>query len=124
MFPRSALIGAVLALGYPMPVQAHDIYSNLRNDFGLRCCDESDCRPALYRLTPSGVFMQVDGDWIEVPSDAIQYRALPGDDGKTGGGHWCGSTLDTSLGTKLWTRCAVLPPQSASLGSPATPNGP
>ena len=112
MFPTAALIGVILSVGKPMPVR--DIYSNLRDEWGLSCCDESDCRPAFYRLTPSGVLMQVAGNWIEVPRKTIQYRALPGDDGKTGGGHWCGRTPAFSLGLTLMTRCAVLPPNSAS----------
>jgi hypothetical protein len=110
MFPTAALIGVILSLGKPMPV--HDIYTNLMNDEGANCCDDTDCRPAPYRLTPSGVLMQIDGNWIEVPSEVILYRALPGDDGRTGGGHWCGICYEY-LGMGLTTRCAVLPPNSA-----------
>ena len=39
-----------------------------------------------YRVTPTGVQMFVDGEWIAVPDYAIQYRALPGDTGETAGG--------------------------------------
>jgi hypothetical protein len=34
--------------------------------------------------------MYVNGKWISVHDEAIQYRTLEGDDGKTNGGHWCG----------------------------------
>ena len=44
-----------------------------------------------YRVTPAGVQMLVDGEWIAVPDHVIQYRALPGDTGETAGGHWCGA---------------------------------
>jgi hypothetical protein len=117
MSPKLALIGAVLALGYPTPPHAHDIYSNLVDVFGSSCCNERDCLPAHFRLTGTGVLMYVYGHWIEVPNETIQYRALLGDDGKTGGGHWCGKVYDRN-GVVLMTRCAVLPPNSASMESP------
>jgi hypothetical protein len=116
MVPRSALIGVVLTLGLS-PTNARDIYSNLRNVYGGSCCDDHDCQPALYRVTATGVFMQVDGHWFEVPSETIQYRALPGDDGKTGGGHWCGFVYGMNPDPQYRhyvTRCAILPPQAAS----------
>jgi hypothetical protein len=37
--------------------------------------------------TAAGVEMLVDGRWIVVPDDTIQYRALDGDNGETAGGH-------------------------------------
>jgi len=58
--------------------------------------------------------MFVDGHWIEVPNERIQYRSLPGDTGETGGGHWCGLANQLSLGPLYITRCAILPPQSGS----------
>src|SRR3954467_1644400 len=72
--------------------------------------------------TPEGVSLHagwyklqmfVDGRWIEVPSEQIQYRALLGDTGETGGGHWCGAAFEPSLGSLYITRCAILPPKSA-----------
>jgi len=59
------------------------------------------------------VQMLVFGHWIDIPSRKIQYRALPGDPGSTGGGHWCGYEL-REPGVHM-TRCAILPPQSASV---------
>jgi hypothetical protein len=90
------------------PIKAHDIYSALRDRAGVSCCNEQDCRPARYRFTPAGVQMLVNGEWILVPDETIQYRTLEGDTGETAGGHWCGTT---GLGTL--THCAILPPSSA-----------
>ena len=80
----------VLVMGFDRPAEAHDIYSRLTDTWGNSCCNDTDCRPAPYRITPAGVRMLVDGDWIEVPGHTIQYRALLGDTGESGGGHWCG----------------------------------
>ena len=49
-------------------------------------------------------------EWIVVPDETIQYRALEGDTGETAGGHWCSSTRLRTI----MTFCAVLPPSSAS----------
>ena len=89
MLLRTALVSAVL-ISVPLPTPANDIYSHLRDERGASCCDDQDCRPAFYRLTTRGVQMYVDQQWIDVPEERIQYRALPGDRGETGGGHWCG----------------------------------
>jgi hypothetical protein len=60
----------------------------------------------------------VDERWIDVPSDRVQYRTLPGDPGETGGGHWCGSVGEFEfIGDLYITKCAVLPPRSASAQS-------
>ena len=112
MLPRPALILAVLVGS--LPAQAHDIYSHLKDGSGRSCCNDSDCRPAPYRFTAGKLRMLVDGLWIEVPSEQVQYRALPGDTGETGGGHWCGVAYDQSLGALHMTRCAILPPQSGA----------
>jgi hypothetical protein len=117
MLLRTALVSAVLIISLPLPTPAHDIYSHLRDEGGGSCCDDQDCRPALYRLTARGVQMYVDQQWITVPNERIQYRALPGDRGKTGGGHWCGSANEPDFGDLeglYVTKCAILPPQSAS----------
>ena len=84
---------------------------------GASCCDDRDCRPALYRFVASDLQMFVDGRWIEVPSERIQYRGLPGDTGETDGGHWCGSAYQpdvSSRGNLYMTKCAIMPPQAAS----------
>ena len=104
-----ALVCPLLTLasitGWSAPTDAHDIYMTLKNRYGQSCCNESDCRPAHYRTTPAGVQMLVDGEWLAVPEEAIQYRALEGDTGETAGGHWCGGVPFGSL-----TNCAILPP--------------
>jgi hypothetical protein len=84
------LFTAIALLSFGLPTEAHDIYSPLRDRLGNSCCHEGDCRPAPYRMTPTGVQMFVDGEWIAVPDYMIQYRALLGDTGETDGGHWCG----------------------------------
>ena len=117
MSSRTAFVAAILITNLPLPIQAHGIYSHLRDEGGGSCCDNQDCRPAVYRFTASGVQMFVDQRWIDVPDERIQYRALLGDTGETGGGHWYGSTYQPDFGnptTVYMTKCAVLPPQSAS----------
>ncbi|ANY83649.1 hypothetical protein BB934_35955 (plasmid) [Microvirga ossetica] len=85
MSSRTAFVVAVLVASLPLPIQAHDIYSHLRDEGGGSCCDNQDCRPALYRFTARGVQMFVDQQWINVPNERIQYRALLGDAGETYG---------------------------------------
>ena len=111
MLSKPALLSAVLVIGPPLPLQAHDLYSHLTDERGASCCDDRDCRPAPYRFTAGGLQMFVDRRWIDVPNERVQYRILPGDTGETGGGHWCGWTTDWGA----TTLCAVLPPNSAAL---------
>ena len=117
MWLTSLSLVALLAVA-PGPIPVHDIYSHLMSDLGGSCCDNTDCQPSPYRVRAGGVQMYVHGDWMDIASDTIQYRALPGDDGRTGGGHWCGSELiefSDGAGHEFYlTRCAILPPQSAS----------
>ena len=117
MLSKSALPLAVLVINLPSPLPAHDLYSHLVDEVGASCCDNRDCRPARYRVSATGVQMFVDQRWIDVPDERIQYRALPGDTGETGGGHWCGSFYQPDVSSRSilhMTKCAVLPPQSAS----------
>jgi hypothetical protein len=108
---RNLSMALAVAANWSAPTQAHDIYHSLKNKAGESCCNDADCRPTFYRVTSHGVRMYVNGRWIDVPNDVIQYRSLPGDTGETAGGHWCGPF--TSGGGQ--TRCAVLPPNSALL---------
>jgi hypothetical protein len=105
-----ALVSLVIIASWPAPVEAHDIYTTLTDNAGESCCHERDCRPAHYRRTAAGVEMLVDEEWIVVPDETIQHRALEGDTGETAGGHWCGTTRLRTI----MTFCAVLPPSSAS----------
>jgi hypothetical protein len=110
---------AIALLSFEPPTDAHDIYSPLKDRWGNSCCDEKDCRPAPYRVTPVGVQMFVNGDWIAVPDHAIQYRALPGDTGETAGGHWCGDIrYRHGDGMAYTTHCAILPPNPAAIFGP------
>ena len=116
MSSRTVFVSAVVA-SLSLPIQAHDIYSPLKDRWGNSCCDDRDCQLAPYRLTARGVQMLVDRLWIDVPSDKIQYRAILGDTGETGGGHWCGSGYEMGgydINVPYVTKCAILPPQSAS----------
>lgn len=103
-----ALVSLAIPVSWPAPIEAHDIYTKLKNSAGDSCCNERDCHPAHYRVTASGVQMLVGGSWTVVPDDTIQYRALEGDTGETAGGHWCGK-IEYGV-----TYCAFLPPSSAS----------
>ena len=80
------LLAAIALISFEPATEAHDIYSPLKDRWGNSCCNDQDCRPVHYRVTPTGVQMLIDGDWIAVPDHAIQYRALPGDTGETYGG--------------------------------------
>jgi hypothetical protein len=115
MSSRIALMAVVLTASLPLPLQAHDIYSHLKDQGGESCCHDRDCRPAFYRFNLSQLQMFVDGQWIDVPGSTIQYRALPSDTGETGGGHWCGLVYIPNIGAIHLTRCAILPPQFASV---------
>jgi hypothetical protein len=94
-----------------VPTKAHDIYTTLTDINGESCCHERDCRPAHHRKTAAGVEMLVDGEWIVVPEDTVQYRNLVGDTGETAGGHWCGRGRGELK--SIVTFCAVLPPSSS-----------
>ena|SRR5271165_3704965 len=98
-------------LFWPSNISAHDIYSTLKDGHGVSCCGGHDCRPAHYRITANRVEMLVEGRWIVVPNETVEYRTLNGDTGETGGGHWCGVTDDFVA----VTFCAIVPPSSALL---------
>src|SRR4051812_9461656 len=111
MSPKISLICAAAFVASGHSVLAHDIYSHLVDRWGAPCCNETDCRPARFRLTPQGVEMFVAGNWTRVPNENVQYRALPGDTGETAGGHWCGQADWSGNVDLAWkTRCAIMPP--------------
>jgi hypothetical protein len=58
-----------------------------------------DCQPALYQVTAHGVQMLIAERWIDIPDHTIQYRSLPGDNGKTFGG--TGVALNSSTSTPV-----------------------
>ena len=115
------LLVAICLISFEPPTEAHDVYSPLKDRWGNSCCNDQDCRPVPYRVTPAGVQMLVHGNWIAVPDHVIQYRALPGDTGETAGGHWCGEIrLLQDETVRYSTHCAVLPPNGAAiLGLPS-----
>ena len=71
---NSALVSLAIAVSWPEPIKAHDIYSALKDSAGVSCCNERDCRPAHYRFSPAGVQMLLSGECIVVPDETIQYR--------------------------------------------------
>jgi hypothetical protein len=106
-------VTACALLVAPSPVESHDIYSGIYSKQGVLCCDESDCVPAPFRVTPDGVQMLVRGVWISVPRWYIQYRVLPGDT-TPHRSHWCGALrLVPTMGVNTMTRCAILPPHAS-----------
>ena len=107
------LLSAIPALT-PWPAQAHDIYGKLVGKHGESCCHDHDCRPAPWRIVNGEVQMLVEGEWVGINDELIQYRTLEGDDGKTKGGHWCGNAYANDA-SPLLTFCAVLPPRSSGL---------
>jgi hypothetical protein len=110
---------AILLVSFEPSTEAHDIYSHLKDRLGNSCCDDQDCHPAPYRVTTTGVQMHVEGKWITIPNDTIQYRALPGDAGETAGGHWCGVVRNRYGGRGEYvTLCAILPPNSTAVFRP------
>jgi hypothetical protein len=113
MSPRAALISTVLITSLPLPIQAHDIYTTLRDRHGRNCCNSLDCQPAPDQVTPRGVKMLVVGRWIDVPPETIPYIILPDDTGDTGGGHWFGQGYEpggADINVPYVTKCAILPP--------------
>jgi hypothetical protein len=117
---RILLIIVALMLG-AKSAEAHDIYSGLMDQLGGSCCDNTDCRPAHYRVTGRGVEMLLDDEWVRVPDAVIQHRTLHGDTGETDGGHWCGIIYPWGLEpahpyypalspSRFYTRCVFLPP--------------
>jgi hypothetical protein len=115
---KHGLFAVLLFVGFEPTTEAHDIYSPLKDRAGRNCCDDGDCRPAPYRVMPTGVQMFVEGKWIWVPDHTIQYRALLGDTGETDGGHWCGR-FGTAFEMGHATFCAILPPNPTAVFEPA-----
>ncbi len=109
-------LAAVLAsavLIAPQPVESHDIYTGVYTRQGVPCCNDGDCVPAPFRVTPDGVEMLVRGVWISVPRWYIMYLALPGDTTPYRS-HWFGALdLLSKDGVNTLTRCAILPPHAS-----------
>ena len=121
--PRSRAVRPVifvvplfLAAIAPARVSAHDIYHGLTSNLGKDCCDNSDCRPAHYRITPAGVQMLVDQVWIRCLVQRSSIDCCQENSGKTSGGHWCGrrandiDALNDPSVEGYFTFCAFLPP--------------
>lgn len=98
-------------LMFASPCLAHDpaghaahhehFYRHLKQPgTGMSCCNNQDCRPVKYRITASGILMEVGGRWIAPPASLVMER----DDTEVG--HWCGLNEHTS---SPHTFCAIVP---------------
>lgn len=115
LFAERTFLALFMISSWPGVVRSHDIYIGLTSKEGTRCCDVSDCRPAQFKVSSAGVQMNVDNVWVAIPADRIQYLALAGDKGESGGGHWCG-WADPTEG--LHTHCVILPPSFVAKFTP------
>ena len=61
MSPNITIFCVAALLACSNPAAAHDIYSRLVDKWGAPCCNETDCRPARFRVTPEGMEMFVAG---------------------------------------------------------------
>ena len=107
----AAVLASVVLIA-PSFVESHDIYVGVTSKQGVPCCNDGDCVPAPFRVTPDGIEMLVRGVWIRVPRWYIQFIELPGD--KTPyRSHWCGALDRLPIdGVNTLTRCAILPPDA------------
>jgi hypothetical protein len=112
MVPKAALVGVGLIAMSAMPVAAHDIYSTIKNNQGVSCCDGTDCRPVHYRIKWGGVQMLIEGVWFPISQEMVEYRDLDDDTSTTNGGHWCGKIISSTIlhYDYLKTYCAFIPP--------------
>lgn len=101
----------LLASAFAFPAVAHDpaghaahhghFYKHLKQPgTDISCCNDRDCRPVKYRITASGVLMEVGGKWIAPPAGKLMERS------DTDLAHWCGSYEFTSTPV---TYCAIVP---------------
>lgn len=128
-----ALVAVALCGGRAWP---HDIYSNLENDLGGKCCngtadgETGDCAPTLARVEGNIVAYHVGGKvWVRVPAEHVRIEPVPGEEmqvhppAPTGEvwGHFCGVPVNGHF-IEVWRQhvfdgwivyCAFLPPGGA-----------
>lgn len=126
-----ALIGvACIAFG----ALAHDIYGQLLNDRGGKCCsgeaDTGDCAPALAKVEGATVAYLVHGKtWVRVPASRVRYEPIPGEEMQAHAppppglawGHFCGVPTEghstagwqDSISDGWIVYCAYYPPGGA-----------
>lgn len=49
----------------------------MRPDTNTSCCDASDCRNVLSRITPDGWEARIGTKWLPVPADRVLHRNNP-----------------------------------------------
>jgi hypothetical protein len=77
----------------------------LRNDTKTSCCNMSDCRPTMSRMSGDHYEVLVDGEWTPVPQRTIQNITAP-----DAGAHVCAPKQQGSGKGVLY--CVVLPPET------------
>jgi len=81
------------------------------------CCDNSDCRPARYRITSSGVEMLVGKTWVLVPRAMVEHRSLEGDAPFASTWSPRGAPARAALPTRHAQRCNGNPDSEVQTGS-------
>ena len=69
---------------------------------GVSCCNNQDCRPAKFKITATGIQMEVAGKWIVPPMSKVIETETPGGNSA----HWCG-VMEHSASPI--TFCAIVP---------------
>lgn len=67
----------ILAILFVLPAGAHDIYSTWKDNKGMSCCNNRDCRPAQTRVNGTVVEVLIDGEWVPVPPDKYIKAIVP-----------------------------------------------
>src|SRR5204863_33515 len=75
------------------PAMAHDIYTDLRDRGGYRCCDGDDCEAvgSDFVILPDGgalLMSRKQGRWVRIAREKITFMVLKG--GESSEAHWCG----------------------------------
>jgi len=107
MSPKPALLSAVLVLGFSPAIQAHDIYLDLVDRSGQKCCNDGDCRRVGHRYSAgTGHEIEIEDQWVRVDPEKILPLSSP--DGLT---HACFSRyrwIDPPSKTFINLRCVIL----------------
>jgi hypothetical protein len=99
------IIGAALGV-LSSPASAHSWYGGLRDDRGILCCNERDCRPVELCVTNGKTGLLIDpGVCAPVRWGAVLPMAAP-----DGLAHVCMTkTMDVRGKVWPWQRCVILP---------------
>ena len=97
------IAGAAVAADLEGHAKFHHWYHTLKqpDNAVASCCNNQDCRPVKYRVTPQGVSMLINGRWLVVPQSKVMEKETPDQ-----GAHWCGVREQSE---DPHTYCAVIP---------------